>query len=167
MNSLKDERDFGVCLYSGAGGNDPDLTVIKQSLRICIFTTITITSTTTWRPSSWPWCWRPGVPAVVHGAQAALPHRRRPTWGGQFQGGIWPTCQTSSSQFSIVWIVQITVAWCYECFCSLWNAEIKFLFPASIRVCLFCERRLHAGVQVFETKIRIVNHCQGAREESC
>ena len=46
MNSLKDERDFGVCLYSGAGGNDPDLTVIKQSLRICIFTTITITSTT-------------------------------------------------------------------------------------------------------------------------
>ena len=46
MNSSKDERDFGVCLYSGAGGNDPDLTVIKQSLRICIFTTITITSTT-------------------------------------------------------------------------------------------------------------------------
>ena len=46
MNSLKDERDFGVCLYSGAGGNDPDLTVIKQSLRICSFTTITITPTT-------------------------------------------------------------------------------------------------------------------------
>ena len=39
MNSLKDERDFGVCLYSGAGGNDPDLTVIKQSLRIYIFIT--------------------------------------------------------------------------------------------------------------------------------
>jgi len=25
-----DERDFGVCLYSGAGGNDPDLTVCRQ-----------------------------------------------------------------------------------------------------------------------------------------
>ena len=43
MNSSKDERDFGVCLYSGAGGNDPDLTVIKQSPKICSFTTITIT----------------------------------------------------------------------------------------------------------------------------
>ena len=63
-----------------------------------------------WKPSSWPRCWRPGVPAAVHGAQAALPHRRRPTWGGQLQGGIGPTCQTSSSQFSIIWIVEITVA---------------------------------------------------------
>ena len=33
-------------------------------------------------------------------------------------------------------------------------------------MCLFCERRLHAGIQVFETKIRIVELCLGAREES-
>ena len=34
--SSKDERDFGVCLYSGAGGNDPDLTV-SISLTIISF----------------------------------------------------------------------------------------------------------------------------------
>ena len=116
-----------------------------------------------WKPSSWSQWRRPGVPAAVHGAQAALPHRRRPARGWQFQGGIGPTCRICSPENFKVWIFQrtVSVSVCYKCFCSLWNASIKLLLPAAIRVCLFCERRFHAGVQVFETKVRIVYHCQG------
>ena len=82
------------------------------------------------KPTSWSQWRRPGVPAAVHGAQAALPHRRRPTWGWQFQGGIWPTCEICSPENFKVWICQrnVSVPYATNAFVLFETRQSNFFF---------------------------------------